>query len=143
MLFFPNESAPAKAPNKHIVGVPITRLIIKGFNPSWGRYRRNIERTDRRMIGKQLKIQFTRILISTIKDKLFPEAKRSSMLPSSKSSKKIFWKDNNVDKSIVIQIKPGAKFFKISGSFEIPIGYREIEIKKNTIGVIKKVDFLE
>jgi hypothetical protein len=43
----------------------------------------------------------------------------------------------------VIHIKPGAKLLNTSGSLEIAIGYREIEIKKNTIGLTKDADFLE
>ena len=48
-----------------------------------------------------------------------------------------------MDNRTVIQIKPGAKFFNISGSLEIPIGYKEIEIKKKTTGLMKDEDFLE
>ena len=55
----------------------------------------------------------------------------------------MFWKDIKVDNKTVIQIKPGAKFFNMSGSLEIPIGYKEIEIKKKTTGLMKEEDFLE
>ena len=55
----------------------------------------------------------------------------------------IFWKDIKVDNKTVIQINPGAKFFNMSGSLEIPIGYREMEIKKKTAGLMKEEDFLE
>ena len=48
-----------------------------------------------------------------------------------------------MDNRTVIHIKPGAKFFNISGSLEIPIGYNEIEIKKKTTGLMKDEDFLE
>ena len=37
MLFLPSESAPARAPKRQMVGVPINKLMIKGFKPSIGR----------------------------------------------------------------------------------------------------------
>ena len=55
----------------------------------------------------------------------------------------MFWKDIKVDNKTEIQIKPGARFFNMSGSLEIPIGYKEIEIKKKTTGLMKDEDFLE
>jgi hypothetical protein len=43
--------------------------------------------------------------------------------------------DNKVESKMQIHVTPGAKIAKSFGSFEMAIGYKEIEIRKKIIGL--------
>lgn len=115
---FPKDKAPARAPNSDITGVPNKRLINKIVKLSGGRNKRKTTVEDKIIIGNELKIQLTNIFIRTKLNVVLLKEKNISNEPSSKSSLKIFWIDNNVDKSTQIQVIPGANNAKSFGSLD-------------------------
>jgi len=63
--FFPNERAPAKAPKKEIIRVPTNRDPIKLKSLSRGKYNKNTIKHDKKINGRAVKIQLTKILTKT------------------------------------------------------------------------------
>ena len=62
----PKESAPANAPNKDIIGVPINRLKRRVLRLSNGKYSKKTIKKDNKINGNELKSQLINILIRTI-----------------------------------------------------------------------------
>ena len=107
-----------KLQKRDITGVPIKRLVNKITNPSLGKNNKNTTVDDNIIIGKELKIQLTKIFKITKGRVETLNEKKISSEPSSKSSLNIFWIDSKVDKRTQIQVMPGAKKDKSAGSLD-------------------------
>ena len=118
MLLFPKDNAPAKAPKRDITGVPSKRLVNKITKLSLGKNNKNTTVDDNTIMGKELKIQLTKIFKITRGRVETLNEKNISKEPSSKSSLNIFWIDNKVDKRTQIQVMPGAKKARSAGSLD-------------------------
>ena len=63
--FLPKERAPAKAPKKEIIRVPTNKDPIKLKSLSRGKYNKNTIKHDKKINGRAVKIQLTKILTKT------------------------------------------------------------------------------
>ena len=136
MADFPKDKAAPKAPNKLIKEVPKIRLRRIGRKLSNGKYRTMAAIIDAAMIGKPVISQWIKTLANTKTKDGSKDMKKSSKVPSLKSSLKIDSTANKEAKSVAIQMTPGAKELNKLSWGPKANGKNVTTIKKKIRGVI-------
>lgn len=132
----PKDNAAPKAPNKLIKEVPSNKLNIIGMKLSKGRYKTKAAIIEAINIGKPVINQWINTLAKTkIKDGS-KEIKKSSSVPSRKSSLNIVSTANRDANKAAIQITPGAKLLNRLSCGPRASGKKVTTIKKNIKGVM-------
>ena len=132
----PKDKAAPNAPNRLMKEVPNIRLKSIGKKLCIGRYRIIAAMEEAIRIGNPVISQWITTLANTKINEGSKETKKSSKVPSLKSSLKIVSTANNEAKSAAIQITPGAKELNKFSWGPKAKGKKVTTIKKKIKGVI-------